>query len=430
MILKLLFISFITFSYSYTAYARCLTPKKDKIILEQAGNYLMKLDSLLFKKKTNPLQIIQRKEFNFLPSHNSDIDKFVHSKKRAYNSKTGLSLQMLYNNQMGMAIIDYSDEENIYPYRNRVQASLNWNIMESSLIGRKALYKTVELEGLLELYQLQKQAQSIKRENLLLEYENKWDLIISFIYQQRVELLNEVLYLKKHLYDSQEILYSNVTFIESKILEVKSLMNTPEHTETSKLVPFIDLNKYISNFSLDTLGLFDTYITNNLNLKQYPAEQQLLELNKQSLSYYKQIKVNIFAKAQYFGGISASQYDGKIDIGISATLPLSGEHKRKMAVINHEISINKLEQSYAKDNIILQYNKQIKQLTSLNNQLTQSLLSLELVEHNILEYRALYKHNLASFEKLIFEYNTYLIILTNIYFVIKNREVLIESLIN
>lgn len=428
--MKILFASLFICLCVSSSSAQELSQKEDIIILNQIENYLTVLDSLLFKKNIVTIQASQRRRGDIKYTPNVGFDKLVESQKMAYNSRTGLSLQALYSNQMGADVIDYSDEDNIYPYRNKFQVSLNWNIMESSLIGRKISHKTFELEGLQNSYILQKQAQSISKEKLLLSATKQWDLIISAVYQQRVGLLNEIIRLKKHLYSSRRVLYSDVISVQTGLLKVKSLIPSQDTSFVAGSVQLIDLDNYLSTLTLDTLGLFDRYMSNNLDLKQYSLEQQLLDLNKQSLSYIYQTKIGIFTKMQYFKGATDSKYNGKLDIGASVTFPLSMEYKKQKRVMRHKIVMNKQAQLYAEQGIHSQYNRVVEQFSLINNKLTYEVLELKLITQNIESYWAIYRGNITSFETLLFEYDAYLVVLSSIYLTIKEREILIESLTN
>ena len=428
--MKLLYVSLFVYLSISVSHAQEAGYKGDMIMFKQIEKHLTKLDSLLFKKETtiNPTNLPQ---INYIELNSDNIiEDLIEKHKMAYNSRTGLSLQAQYNSQKGVELVDYSDEENIYPYRNKFQVSLNWNIMESSLIGRKLSHKIIETEGQQNLYTINKNRQILNRERATVKATEDWNNMITFIYKQRLSLLNEVLRLKMHLFSSRRVLYSDVATIQAAIYEVKATLPTQDTVVGAENIQLIDLDRYRSNLKTDTLGYFNIYMSNNVDLEQYPIEQHLFALNKQSLSYIKQMKIGVFTKFQYFGGVIGTQYSGKVDFGVTATLPLSREHKRKQNAINKEIELSKREELYAEQSVISQYRSQMKRVTFLNNRLTQETLSLEPIALNIESYKEQYQNSQLSIENLLFEYDAYLFVLSNIYFIIKEREILLERLIN
>ncbi len=411
------------------SYAQGPERREDVVILEQIESHLTQLDSLLFKQRGVIIQTNQYKGADIESAPHFDVDRLVERQKKTYNAKNGLSFQASYNNQMGLEVVDYSDEETIYPYRNRYQLALNWDIINSSIIGRKPAHKIFELEGLQSLYSLQKQQQQISKGSRALQSNNHWDAVMSFIHQQRIDLLNDILLLKKHLYNSRRILYGDVAEVQKEIFKAQRSYTNRDSLPTST-TQLIDLESYLSRLPMDTLGLFDKYIDTNFDLKQYPVEQQILELNKKSFSYIKQMKISAFTKLQYFGGGTLVGYSGKFNIGLSASFPLSWEHKRRKQSINYQIKVSELEHTYAQESAIIQYKKQVEILSQIDNQLKQEVSILRSIAPNITNYRAMYKKNIISVENLLFEYDAYMAVLMDIYSTIKERELLIEGLTN
>ncbi len=428
--MRLFCVSLFVYLSVSVSYAQEVRYKNDMIMFQQIEKHLKKLDSLLFKNENVIKTTNLPPQYNLKLSNDSIITDLIAKQKKAYNSKTGLSLQTLYNSQKGVEIVDYSDEENIYPYRNKFQVSLNWDIIESSLIGRKLSYKIIEAEGQQNMYTLNKNRQIINRARATLRTKEEWDNMLTFLYQKRLSHLNEVLRLKTHLYNSRRVLYSDVATAQAAIFEVRATIPNQDTIIGLDQLQLIDLNSYISNFKLDTLGIFNIYMSNDVDLQQYPVEQQLFNLNKQSLSYIKQMKIGVFSKFQYFGGVVGTPYSGKVDFGVSATFPLSREHKRKQGAINGEIELSKRAQLYAEQSVVSQYASHMKRITLLNNRITQEILSLKPIALNIKSYKEQYENDILALETLLYEYDAYLYVLTNIYFYIKEREILIEGLIN
>ena len=403
---------------------------KDAVVLGQISNHLKKLDSLLFYKETIPIPMNQHQELNIDSIFNSSMNYLVNMQKSLFDAKTGVSIKLSYNHQTGVNPTYYSDEDNDYPFRNRVQASLDWDILESSIVGRKIAHEIFEIENLQHSYKFQQEQQGVVKDKKFLTSEDRWDLIISFICLQRVNLLNEMLRLREHLYDSHRVLYSDIAHMQIEILKAKSLMVKKDVSIISESMQLIDLDKYKTNLLLDTLGLFNIYLDNNLDLKQYELEQKLLHLNKQLSSYVRQMDINVFVKAQYHGKVIGSSDKGKMDFGISAKFPLTLEHRKRRSAIDSEISINKREQIYAKEGLIAMYNKQIEGLTHINSKLIAGIETLKPIKKNILNHKEMYQNNVLSLEEVILQYDAYLMLLANIYSTIKEREMLIESIIN
>lgn len=433
--LRLCFFLFFVYLFSLSSYSQIPTRATDLLVLGKIERYLEITDSIIFKKglifySTNQVPILDTSVI-----FDSSVVKLVAMRKSAYNAKTGLSLQLMYNNQFGAYNIDYMDEDNIFPYNNKFQASLNWNITKSSLIGRKAAHKIIEVEGMQASLLFQEDdLRFLKNENLL-ETEDKWDLIINFIYLERLNLLNELFRLREYLYASKRVLYSDIAFVQREIFIVKSLMTNHDSLSIVEPMHQIDLHSYQSSLLFDTSGLFDTYLYNNIGLTKYTLQHERLSLSKKSLSYIKQMDIKLFVKAQYYDRVSdgefqGGEFQGKMDVGISATFPLSVEYRREKKVIDYEAVLNHREEFYAKEHVIAQYNKKIGQLIQINNELMQNVLALKPIEQNIINYKAMYQNNVSSLEKLLFEYDAYLVLLSNVYLIIKEREMLIAKLLN
>ena len=427
--MRVLFIIAFVYLHLTLSYAQGSERREDVVILEQIESHMTRLDSLLFKQRGVTIQTNQYKGADIKSAPHFDVERLVEVQKKAYNAKNGLSFQTSFNNQMGLEVVDYSDDETIYPYRNRFQFALNWDVINSSLIGRKPAHKIFELEGLQSLYNLRKQEQAISKGSRALKSNNHWDSVISFLHQQRIDLLNDILRLKKHLYTSRRILYGDVAVVQKEIFKAQR-----SYTNINNALPstnyLIDLESYLSRLPMDTLGLFDKYIDTNFDLKQYPLEQQILELNKKSVAYIKQMKISAFTKLQYFGGGTLTGYSGKFNIGVSASFPLSWEHKRRKQAINYRIRVSEQKQTYARKDAVIQYRKQVELLSQIDNQLQQEVSILRSIVPNIINYRAMYKKNIISVENLLFEYDSYMVVLMDIYSTIKEREILIESLTN
>ena len=76
------------------------------------------------------------------------------------------------------------------------------------------------------------------------------------------------------------------------------------------------------------------------------------------------------------------------------------------------------------------YNKQIEGLTHINSKLIAGIETLKPIKKNILNHKEMYQNNVLSLEEVILQYDAYLMLLANIYSTIKEREMLIESIIN
>ncbi len=427
MIVRLLFIPLFIYLCSVPCRAQGADAATDKMVLEKIDSHLEQLNSLLFREKPIDVPNHHSKELNVDSIFNSSMDVFINAQKKAYIAQTGLSIRFSYNTQKGILVVDPSEEE-IYPFKERMQVTLKWDALKSSIFGRKPAFKIVELEGLLHSYDFQKELQAISNQNQSLKSEQKWNAMISFVSLQRIYLLNEILGLKKHLYESQRALYGDVAEIQIEILNINSLItDIPADGASMQL---LDVDKYQKNITFDTVGMFTTYINNSIELKQYPVEQQLLELSKKANSYFRQMDIDLYIKTQYFGSKISTKLNGNMNIGASVRFPLTLKYKRSKAVASHEILINKREQHYAHEGLIAIYNSKTKDLTELNNKLISEVAILQPIKQNILNRKMMYQNNLSSFEQLIFQYDTYLMVLANIYTTIKNREILIESLIN
>lgn len=431
--LRLFFICLFIPLTLFASYSQNAIRRNELKFLEDIEVYLEDLDSLLFKKEPTPSIAINQYQYQEIDidfTSNQMIDELIEMQKSAYNAKTGLSMQLLYGYQMGVSIIDYSMDDEIYPYRNRVQASLNWNITESSLLGRKTAHKIFEIEAMQMSSLFQKEGQRLSKREQLTKITDKWDYMISLIHFQRLGILNEVFGLREYLYNYKKIMYSDIALIKREMLEIRSLMTVQDSLLIGVPMQQIDIDSYQLNLSVDTLGLFDIYIENNIDLKQYGLDQERLGLNRKSLSYFNQMRVGVFVRAQCYDKANSEVLQGKMDVGVSATFPLSREYRKRRSLISYEIAISQREELYAKESVIVQYENQIRELTRINNKLTQEFRTLEIIEHKIANYELLYRRSVSSLEKILFEYDVYLIKLSDIYQIIKEREILITTLIN
>lgn len=396
-----------------------LAQQKDDLLFQRFENHFNLLDSLIFKSgqgtsadgAMTPGIVLQGTGLNAIDSL---IDIKVETQKRALKSETGLLLSgnAYYRTGQGVGV-DPDENDALAAYAAKAQVELRWNIMSSSLIGRKGRLNELGLQGQLEHVAMEQEHARMVIEEQKEYFRLEYDSLLASILQLRINNL-------QLLNDAQSYLASDRSIGTDELLKIMDEQAIAERLLTSIPKDYPVAAQLIMPqgrvVSLDT-ALLKRHIREH-SLQQQVSDLQiaLLQQKEKNTTYWSAMNLAPFVRYSYYVRPEVKN-PSNIDAGIAFQLPLSTQESRKRRALSAE----RVQMSVEKEQLMQQLMEEVEtillDIERANRGLAGELKRIGLMREYMQLRRENYQGHIGeyNFMSRIKEYNHYLTCWENYY---------------
>ncbi|MEG2336761.1 MAG: hypothetical protein RSC04_03355, partial [Bacteroidales bacterium] len=293
--------------------------------------YLKHFDSTLLsrypKPHFDPDSILVWSDTSYLYA---SIDKQVNFAEKAIRRHWGLAASGMYTYNSSFA--PSFDEEDMF-YKQRVQASLSWDLMQSSLIGSKPKLAEAQIEGELQKMNIANKQIQLAYESSLNYINDKYRNILYRLLKERESLILEILSIYEAMYHNGdvkiEVLYE-YNYQKQIVQNALSLMNIYKDKPQRNIGPPLDYPKVDIQKYLALLAQKDP----KMGIAR--KEIELIDTKIAQMGYINDMSIAPFLRYQYYSYPNI-QNKTNLQAGISVLFPISSHYKaEKMAVKQRE----------------------------------------------------------------------------------------------
>ena len=338
---------------------------------------------------------------------------------------TGLSLQ-------GQAYARLDDgfgldeEDALSRYKEKIQAEVRWNFLQSSLINRKGKRREIELQGEIERL-------GFERENLRRlvglqkeEFRQHYDSLLCGVLSHRLRNLDVLSQAQYYLLGQGNV--SSDYLLD--ILNEKSEAERLHATISREYPPSSDLsNPHGAVIEVDSAAL-NAYITENeRRTSTLELRAQLLEQQAANTTYWSTLNISPFVRYSYYMRPERSN-SSNIDAGISFIIPLSAETSRKRRALEAERQTLELERRHTINQIHDEVRLSLGEIVRLNSSIRGEMQRLRNLKAFLALRRTAYENRIGEYNYIarMKEYNAYLLCYERLLGFVYQRDCLLASL--
>ncbi|MDL2330518.1 hypothetical protein LJC62_00680 [Odoribacter sp. OttesenSCG-928-A06] len=386
---------------------------------------LRMLDSLIFQAPTITIpsyKVSTEAEENPV---DKSIDDWVNNQRKVFNAHTGLSLSMTYYHRFGSSGGDYAYDE-VSSYRNRFQATLSWDIMKSSLIGRKLAHERAILLGELKRNSFTKQDFSTRQIEITEAVVEELSSSYNYLIACKKELLSTKFRVQQSLKDASKILDGDMALVQQQIV----LLNGMVKPHSGEKQGIFDVQDYLGlQHHMDSVTI-KTIVQNDFEQKKLELEYYLLENEKSSSKYVRGIKVAPFVRGNLYANNRFTDNRNNLDVGITVSLPLDNVSGAKRREISSQMELNQHLVQNNQSKLTHRYEQLTKDLNQNLVVLTSYVDALEHVKNRLFSAKKLFSIQKIYFYQLLDEYIKYVDMMISIHDQIEKRELMLIELNN
>lgn len=344
---------------------------------------------------------------------------------REGNSRTGLSFtgQTYYrlDNQLGF---DEDDAES--RYRAKIQAELRWYFLQSSLFGREGRRKEAELKERIERVSMRKKNEDASdyalRDNLRIYY----DSLMAGVLIHRLRALNLINEAQSFLLTNENITSDELLPILDDRLEAERKLsaidgNYPPATDLSQVEGYA--------VTIDTAAMMAHVRDTQIDLTLLQLRMDLLERQAANTTYWQHVNIAPFVRYSYYGRSNLPD-SRNVDLGMTFTIPLSFETKRKREALRAERDVLGAQQAYVNNRMSEKVTYIARELTRLNRESEAEGRRIIEVKKYLAMRNDAYANRIGEFNRLARtkEYNLYLVCLEKLIEYQYRRDTLLAEL--
>lgn len=257
------------------------------------------------------------------------------------NSKTGLSFtgQTYYrlDNQLGF---DEDDAES--RYRAKIQAELRWYFLQSSLFGRKGRAREARLREEVDRAHYRKQRADVSDYMLRDGLRQYYDSLMAGVLLHRLKALTLVSETQTYLLANENITSDDLLPMLDSRMEAERKLAAID----GRYPPASDLST-IQGYvvSVDTAALLSHVRTSMADIELIRLRMALLEQQAANVHAYEKLNIAPFVRFSYYGRTSLPD-SRNVDLGLSFTIPISGEARRRRQAILAERDVVGAEEAW------------------------------------------------------------------------------------
>lgn len=393
--------------------------EKDDLLFQRFETHFNLLDSLIFKGEQK-ISTLDTKTYELVvKGHCPDavdslIDVRVEEQQRALKAETGLTLsgQTYYRTGQGLGV-DPDENDALEAYTAKAQVELRWNIMNSSLIGRKGRMNELSLQGQLEHVAVEQERARMVIEKQKEYFRLEYDSLLSSILQLRINNL-------QLLNDAQSYLASDRSIGTDELLKIMDEQAIAERLLTSipKDYPVAAqlMKPHGEVVTLDTAQLKRHIREHALQLQVTDLQIALLKQKEKNTSYWSAMSLAPFVRYSYYVRPEVKN-PSNVDAGIAFQLPLSIQESRKRKALSAE----RLQVTVEKEEMTRQLMEKVENILldveRANRGLAGELKRIGLMREYMQLRRENYQGHIGEYNFIsrIKEYNHYLTCWENYY---------------
>lgn len=393
--------------------------QKDEALFRRFEVHFDLLDSLIFQSAQPTLAAeVMTMETETQEMEVSAIDSLIDAKveqqQRALKAETGLLLSgnAYYRTGEGVGV-DPDENDALEAYKAKAQVELRWNIMNSSLIGRKGRLKELSLQGQLEHVAVEQERARMVIEKQKEYFRLEYDSLLSSILQLRINNL-------QLLNDAQSYLASDRSIGTDELLKIMDEQAIAERLLTSIPKDYPVAAQLMMPqgevVSLDTARLKGHIREHALQLQVTDLQIALLQQKEKNTTYWSAMSLAPFVRYSYYVRPEVKN-PSNVDAGIAFQLPLSKQESRKRKALSAE----RLQMTAEREEITMQLMEGVENILldidRANRGLVGELKRIELMRQYMQLRRENYKGHIGeyNFMSRIKEYNHYLTCWENYY---------------
>ena len=386
-------------------------------LLRQFEERFVELDSLIFPSRDSLSPIPVMRNDNFLNSllpekmpvvgvaYDSALMNYVNQQIKALKSKTALSLAgQAYYRPAHIFGMDEEDAES--RYNGKIQTELRWNVLKSSLIKQKQRIQEIYLKGEMDHVVNQKEHIGSLIYRSKEYFRTMHDSLLSGVLQHRVH--NLVM-----LSDAHNYLLLNENVSSDELLKILN-----ERAEAERVLTMLvgdwpetrDLSHPEAwSVEIDTTELIQYIRTTQTDLRLMRLRTKMLEQQEQNTSYWQDITLTPFVRYSYYTRPHTSN-SSNVDIGVSFSLPLSGEAGQRKKTIRAERELLEAEGAQVSQQIIDRIRFISGEINRLNRSLEGEYRRIYELKRYLAERTEAYRNRIGEYSLLsrAKEYNIYL----------------------
>lgn len=261
------------------------------------------------------------------------------------NGKTGLQItgQAYYRLAGNGGVDDVAGETGSTAgtlYRAKFQAELRWSILQSSLFQKEGRRKVADLEEQIARAGYEKEKIDINEFMIQNQIDQYYDSLMAGVLTHRVSLL-------QLLDDAQRYLLGNENISSDELVKVLNDRLEAERklSEIEKTYPAATSLAGIqaTTVHIDSAALIKHVATSQGDMKILRLRMALLEQKEKNVKWWNDINLAPFLRyAHYFRRVLPDSYN--VDAGVTFTIPLNDEFKRKKRTILSDRAILEAEE--------------------------------------------------------------------------------------
>lgn len=258
------------------------------------------------------------------------------------NGATGLQLtgQTYWRIAGNGGVDDVAGDTGQGYYKAKFQAELRWYFLQSSLFGKEERRNIAELEERIARAGYEKEKIDINEFMVQQQIDLYYDSITSGVLQHRVDLLQLLDDAQRYLLGNENIKGDDITRTLNELLDAQRKL-----TEIEGIYP-----KAISlagikatTVAIDSAALIKHVASEQGDMKILQLRMELLEQREKNVKWWSNINVAPFIRySNYFRRDIPDTYN--VDAGLTFTIPLNDEFRRKKRTLATERAILESEQ--------------------------------------------------------------------------------------
>lgn len=265
------------------------------------------------------------------PELDRALNELTLARIREGNARTGVQLmgQAYYrpNHDLGM-----DEEDGVSRYRAKVQAEVRWYLLQSSLFGRKGREREARLREAIARAGYEKEVTDLtdtRFRELLTEH---YDSIMAGVLQHRVATLRLLNDAQSYLLEGQRISADEPVRTLDELMKAERKLNAIPGKYPAAQILDGDLRMTVI---VDSAALIRHVESTQGDMRLLALRSELLAEQERNIRWWQKWNVAPFARYSFYERPDMPN-SSNIDIGLSFTIPLSFETRRKKATLRAE----------------------------------------------------------------------------------------------
>ena len=259
------------------------------------------------------------------------------------NGLTGLQLtgQAYYRLAGNGGVDDVAGDTGQGYYRAKAQVELRWYLLQSSLFGKDGRRKVAQLEERIARAGYEKEKTDINEFQVQQNIELYYDSLLYGVLTHRVALLRMLDEAQRYLLGNENISSDDIVRTLNDLLDAERKLSEIGHPypEAENLA-----GVRATTVRIDSAALVSHVASAQGDMKILRLRMELLDQKERNVKWWSQINVAPFIRySNYFRHILPDTYN--LDAGLTFTIPLNDEFRRRKRTISSERAVLESEES-------------------------------------------------------------------------------------